>query len=204
VITRTHAKRIFLFTAALSLSLIFINSTEALDRRCETAEKFYLKGNYKSAARESERLFRVYKASGIREEAAYIAALSYLKLCDYAQAREYFVFIMNSSDNSYLVSEAEIGLTNISKERTPAGKTGPARKSPFFSVQIGCFKNKGNADKLYRSFKKRKYTVRVSEEELGRSAIYKVKVGRFKTKNGAVKFSRKLRKMGYPTTVVSY
>ena len=121
-------QRLFLFTAVLSLNLLFAGNSDALDRRCETAEKFYLNGDYKNAAHESERLFKVYKTDAIRDQAAYIAALSYLKLDNYPQAREYFIFIINSSGDPYLVSEAEIGLTNMSKTPTPA------EKSSFFSV----------------------------------------------------------------------
>jgi len=182
----------------LSISLSIVGEANAISKKCELAEKLYLQGNYTSAAYESERLLQKYKTGDVSNEAACIAGLSHLKLNNLDSSKRFFEFVLNNSDNPLLIDEATIGLANIPK-------TSPSIKEPsHFSVQVGSFEYKKNADRLYRRFKRRKYTVRITEEKDGKISIYKVKIGRFNKKEDAVQFAKKLRRWGYPTTIVAY
>lgn len=180
------------------ISLCMVKDAQAFNRRCELAEELYLKGNYRSAAYECEKLFREYKAGQVRSEAAYIAGLSYLRLNNFSKSKRYFLFVLDNSNDPILTNEAQVGLINISKKS-------PLIKEPSsFSIQMGSFKDKRNADRLYKRFKRRRYTVRITEERDGKVIIYKVKIGRFKSRKDAVKFAKKLRKRGYQTAIVAY
>ncbi len=187
----------------LFIALVLISSGDsawALSKQCEKAERSYLMGDYKKAANECERLLKKYRSGQKRDEAANIAALSYLKLLDYAKARKYFTLIVNKSRNKELVREAEIGLANMSV----AGSLPTAEEPSFYSVQVGCFQDKKNADRLYRKFKRRKYTVRVIEVQDGWRTMYKVKIGRFKTRKAAITFTKKLKRTGYEGAIVAF
>ena len=189
--------------AVLFITLALVSGADnawALNRKCEQAEKFYLRGEYKKAAGECEKLLKKYRSGQKRDEAAHIAALSYLKLQNYAKAREYFTLIVKRSRDKELVREAEIGLTNMSAGGSLPSAVGPS----FYSVQVGCFQDKKNADRLYRRFKRRKYTVRIIEQRDGWRTMYKVKIGRFNTRKAAITFTRKLKKSGYEGAIVAF
>jgi tetratricopeptide (TPR) repeat protein len=182
----------------LLLSLIFPEDSGAVSRKALLAEKLYLQGNYQSAAYECERLFRENNVMNFKCEVAHLAALSYLKLGDHDKAKRYFEFVTNNSGDAELAGEAETCLSYI------ALKAKVAAEPSYYAVQVGSFKNKKNAVRLFNRFKRRKYTVRITEDKDGVVTIYKVKIGRFKTKDGAVRFSKKLRKLGYQTAIVAY
>ena len=128
----------------------------------------------------------------------YLAGLSALKLKDASLAKSYFEAVLDNSRDFTLTEEAAIGLDHIS------GRNGSAGEPSSFAVQIGSFKKKGNADRLYRNFKRRKYTVRVIKEKSGRATVYKVKIGAFKRESDASRFAKRLNRQGYETAVVAY
>lgn len=188
-----------ILSVALILSITFLSAYDlcALSEHCDLAEKLYLQGSYKSAAYECERLFREYKKKIERCEIAYLAGLVYLKLNDFTNARLYFEYILNHSDDSFLIDEAQIGLSNIKD-------TGSIKEPSFYSIQLGSFKYKWNANRLYKKFKRKKYTVRMVSDKDGKKTVYKVKIGKFKSRDDAVRSARKLRKQGYSTAIVAY
>jgi len=183
---------------AVVLASALISEAGAINRKGLLVEKLYLQESYRSAAYECERLFKEERDGAFKNEIAYLAGLTYLKLKNFPKARKFFGYVLNNSNDSLLLSEAQAGLDNASKHSPPENE--PA----YFSVQVGSFKSKKNAVRLYRRFKRRKYTVRVTEEKDGRVTIYKVKIGRFKTRSSCVSFARKLRKMGYQTVIADY
>ena len=170
----------------------------AMSKRGKLAEKLYLQENYSSAAYECERLFRENDVVEFKSEIAYLGGLCYLKLKKFSNAKKSFEYVLNNSGDSLLLSEAQIGIKAV------------AQKSPLittpshFSVQVGSFKDKKNAVRLFKRFKRRRYTVRVTDEKDGGVTIYKVKIGRFNTRDAAVKFAKKLRRQGYQTVIASY
>lgn len=191
-------RRPILLILFLSVSLLMVDNAEAISRKAALAEKLYLEGDYRGASYECESLLRKYKSGEFRSEVAYLAGLSYLKLNNFTKSKEYFEFVLNNSKDSLLINEAQIGLASISK-------ISPSIREPsLFSIQIGSFKNKRNAQRLYNRFKRKKYTVRITKEKSGRVVIYKVKIGKFKSRKDAVQFAKKLRRKGYPIAIVAY
>lgn len=170
----------------------------ALSDKGNLAEKLYLQGDYRTALYECERLLGKYRMSEFGNEVMYLAGLCSLKLNNINKAKEYFVSVLNSTTNRLLASEAHRGLDYISKKASKS--KGPS----LFSVQVGSFKHKRNAQRLYNRFKRRRYTVRIIEEKSGSVTVYKIKIGRFKSKKGALHFSKRLSKKGYPTAITPY
>ena len=183
----------------LFLLVLVAGNAYALSRKCELAEKLYLQGSYRSAVYECESLFREYRKGDLKIEAAYIAGLSYLKLENLPKAKKYFRYVLDKSKDPLLLSEAQIGLDNVSKKEASS-----VDEPSLFSIQMGSFKDKKNANRLYKRFKRRRYTVRITKEKDGRVTIYKVKIGKFKSKEEAAKFAKKLNKEGYQTAIVAY
>ncbi len=188
----------FVLVIVLAAALGFTAEAEAISKKAMLAEKLYLQGNYQSSAYECERLFREYSSRDFRADVAYLAALSYVKLKSHAKAKEFFYYVLNNSNDPALLSEAQIGLENITKESSSV------KPPDHYAVQVGSFKDRRNAARLFNKFKRRKYTVRITEDRDGSVTIYKVKIGRFDTREATVRFAAKLRKTGYQTAIVPY
>ncbi len=187
---------VMLVIAAIVL-FSFVPEAGAISKKGILAEKLYMQGSYRSAAYECDRLFRAYGVSKFKNEIAYLAALSYLKLKNFTKAKQYFDYVANNASDQLLLNEAKIGLDFLSAKM-------PSAEPSRYSIQVGSFRDKRNAVRLFNRFKRRKYTVRIVEDKDDLVTAYKVKVGKFKSKADAVKFSRKLMKTGYQTAIVSY
>ena len=135
-------KSISILILFLSLSLLFISDAYPISKKLELAEKLYLQGDYSSAAYECERLLREHKVGDFRNDVAYLAGLSYFKLNDFSKSAKYFETVLNNSNDPLLVHEAQIGLENI------LAKSAKTRKPSLFSIQVGCFKHRRNAERL--------------------------------------------------------
>jgi tetratricopeptide (TPR) repeat protein len=70
----------------------------------------------------------------------------------------------------------------------------------FFSIQVGAFSQRKNAEELETELKKN-YTVYIAEEKNGGYPLYKVRVGKFKDRGEAEKERLKLAKQGYPARI---
>lgn len=187
-----------LLSIFISISLLTAGDACAISKKNISAERLYLEEDYRAAAHECERLFGKDKRGESRNEIAYLAGLSYLKLKELSKSKKYFEYVLDNSDDLLLVDEAEMGLAAISKDM-------PSLKEPsFFSVQMGSFEKKRNAESLFRKFKRRKYTVRMVQEKDGGTTVYKIKIGKFKSRKDAVRFAKKLNKKGYQTAIVAY
>lgn len=64
-------------------------------------------------------------------------------------------------------------------------KKAPAKEKPFYSVQVGAFKNIDNADALMKTLKGKGYEAFIHSATIGSEKIHKVLVGRFEEKKKA-------------------
>ena len=64
----------------------------------------------------------------------------------------------------------------------------------YFSIQVGAFSRKRNAENLANRLRKKGYSVDIVSPVPGKSRLYKVKVGKFKTRSAALKTAQKLRR----------
>jgi TolA-binding protein len=110
--------------------------------------------------------------------------------------------------------QAQRFLNNLSQPSPVAAKRGaqetekpvqkpPEKAEPYFTIQVGAFSRKGNADRLAGKLRKKGYTVEIVRPIPGKSRLHKVRVGKFKTKSGAADMARRLRKIEkVPTEVI--
>jgi len=84
---------------------------------------------------------------------------------------------------------------------TAAAKAARAARDEGFSVQVGVFKNKRNADKLVRKLADAGYDARVEIPVSARDKLYRVKVGSPASKAEAGELSIRLARDGYKTKI---
>mgnify|MGYP001570970384 FL=1 len=76
--------------------------------------------------------------------------------------------------------------------KEPAKKA-PAKEKPFYSVQVGAFKNMDNADALMKRLKGKGYESFVHSVTVGNEKIHKVLVGKFEEKKEVEKLASTLK-----------
>ena len=81
--------------------------------------------------------------------------------------------------------------------------TGKIRSAPEYSVQIGSFKNKRNAEKLARDLSCKGYEARVDMPLGGGDGLYKVRVGKSASRQQAENIASRLNMEGCNTRICS-
>lgn len=79
-----------------------------------------------------------------------------------------------------------------------------AQKASYFSIQIGAFSRRRNAENLANRLRKKGYSVSIVSPSPGKSSLYKVRVGRFKTRSAALKAAKRLSKNERLATEVAH
>ncbi len=189
-------KKITILIVIISFSLT--NITYAISNKLNKAEKLYLEEDYKGAATECDRVLSRLKSGSLVYDAAYLAGLSYMQLKEHKKAREYLDFVYSNTKDESLKNEVAQAIKGLPK------KTVSTKEPTLFSIQVGSFKNWNNAKKLYRKFKKKRYTVRIVKDTGSKGIVYKIKIGRFKSRLEAKRFAAKLKTQGSETSIVAY
>ena len=70
----------------------------------------------------------------------------------------------------------------------------PAQETSYFSIQVGAFSEKRNAENLADRLRKKGYSLSIVAPSPGKSRLYKVRVGKFKTRSAALEAARRLHK----------
>lgn len=172
------------------------------------ANKFYLKENYNSAFSRCTSILTKHRRSSLKDDANYLAGLCLLKLGRYSEAREYFNNVINQRSKSPLREDAYLSLADtylLEKNLTKAQKhKKKLKESGYYTVQLGSFKKRSNASKLYRKFKKRGYSAYIIESKENGKKLYKVRIGKFKSSSKAKAFVAKLKREGYRPQITEW
>lgn len=75
------------------------------------------------------------------------------------------------------------------------------KASSSFSVQVGYFKNRSNAERQAKKLKRKDYDSYIDIYSDSGSAFYRVKVGKFESNEEAQKLASELRDLGYSTKI---
>ncbi len=123
------------------------------------------------------------------------------------EAKGFYRKVIESYGQSIEAQQAQQHLNSLSApqpafpspesvKRKPAAPetTKEAPTSSYFSIQVGAFSSKSNAENLARQLRKKGYTVDIIPPASGKSRLYRVRVGRYKTRNGALSAARRLGK----------
>jgi len=168
-------------------------------------------GRYESARSYFYKVVSRKPASPLEEDAYLGAADSYLLEKKYDKARELYQEILihyaNTDYRDTISQRLQKIKTDTKKKPKKAKSRGGSRTAPTsskYTVQIGCFRNKSNANALYRKFKKLGYSAYIISGKMDGVGVYKVRIGKFSSEKKAESFAKKLRRNGYETKVTSW
>lgn len=145
------------------------------------ADSFYLEGSFKKAEEYYIRLLKSFSGTDCASIVYLGLGKSQRKQGKWQEAKSSFYKVVRDFPLSL---EAETAKDYLRKKRG------------YFSIQVGAFSRKGNAQKLSKLLKKKGYNAYIEKIYKRDRLIYRVKVGKFDTKKGAQREAAKLKKEG--------
>lgn len=209
----------FLFLASLLSAFLLAGFPAfASSPNLELIKVHLLKGDYKSAITEGEKLMQACDYSPGLDELYYLLGASYLKDGNYLRASDIFEIILKEFKNSAFSEEAQIGLGDayflmgeydkaegFYKEFLKRSYRGSKfRPQVFYRISLSAAKS-GNAREAKEYLEKlnREYPCNIEaaiEKDLGgsRELYYTVQVGVFSNAENAKNLAQELMQKGYP------
>lgn len=194
--------------------------------RIKNVEALILEGAYQQAASECERILGGRPTSAVAVRAHYLRGICLLKGGKYSQAREDFDLVLRRFRRSGFCDDATLSIADSyflegNYEQANAGYRDflcnfarselvniaftqqrlclQEANNPYFSVQVGCFSKKDNADKLRDKLIDKGFQAYVHQKSA--SDLFRVRVGKFNGSAQAERLEKKLQAAGYPTKV---
>jgi len=173
-----------------------------------TVQGAFLQGDYKGVISKTEKMIP-YSSASQRDQLLYLQGVSALKLRDLPLAKSSLERLLKEYPHSAFLDQATSALNEINRQMSqPAGQPAgqPASTAfqsdePQFTVQVGAFSTRANADRLQRGLQKKGYDAFVSESAGAENTLYRVRVGRFTDRHEAEKSCDQLRSDGFPAQV---
>lgn len=191
-------------------------------------EAMILKDAYPQAAKECEKILASQHRSTIKSKAYYLLGICHLKEARYEEARKNFNKILRQYRRSKFCDDATLGiadsyflagdyhqalekyeeflqrfarseLSSIAWMHLEQCKQARPFVNSYFSVQLGCFSNKRNAEKLRDGLIDNGYQAYILE--LISDSQYRVRVGKFSTRLQAELLEQRLKVEGYTTKI---
>lgn len=163
--------------------------------------------DYEHAADTYRSLIKSMPDSRRVPSAYLLLAKSLQSLGNMEEAKGFYRKVIESYSQSIVAQQAQQYLSSLSapppkspppesaKGKPAASETaGEKHTSSYFSIQVGAFSSRRNAESLARRLRKRGYSVDIIPPVSGKSRLYRVWVGRYKTRSGALETSKRLGK----------
>jgi len=184
---------------------------------------YFKDGNYLRASDIFEIIIKEFKGSRYEYEAKLGLADTYFARGDLENAKAGYLALLN--DNAAVAlrvrlysrlgqCEARLGnaasakdyLDKLSRDfplNMEAGMDScPLPGSGFYySVQVGSFANKANAENLIRQLERKGYSAYIEEALSQGNPVYRVRSGKFVARQEALELEARLSKEGYPTKI---
>ena len=150
--------------------------------------------DYENAAIAFRSLIESMPDSQRTPSAHILLAKSLQNLGKLEDAKKLYQKVIESYGQSMEVQQAQECLNSLSPTQSKAAETTPnvstpTKTAPYFTIQIGAFSSKRNADRLASKLRKKGYSVSVIPPKSG-SRLYKVTVGKFSTKGRALEWAQ--------------
>ena len=201
------AKRV---SAALIIFFIFSSGRLfAQGDALRKAERLILQEDYSQAARQCQKVLAASRPAAVKSKAYYLLGLSLLKQSKYEQARVQFNQVLRRYQQSEFYDDASLGIANSyflagdfkqaeikykkflrNFPRSQLRSIAVAQQKmcrekkhfadSYFSVQVGCFGKKANADKLRDKLINSGFQAYILQ--LPGENRHRVRVGRFDTR----------------------
>ena len=146
---------------------------------------------YSQAREKFSQLLRRYPSSAVSDDASLAMAHSYFLAGDYSQA--------SSKYQRFLRDHAHSELDTIARAQLKLCRNGSSLGNSYFTVQVGCFAGKKNAQGLRDELIDRGYQAYILELE--GEGLFRVRVGKYETRSKAEFLENRLKAKGYPTKV---
>jgi tetratricopeptide (TPR) repeat protein len=160
--------------------------TITLDCLVGIADAYYVETQYESAIKRYDYILNKYRKIPDEANITYKLAQCYYRLGQWSKAKSYFKNTRNKYPESF---EAEISREILDKNYF------------YYTVQVGSFGNKANADKLLVRLKRKRYPAYLDATKDEFNTFYRVRVGRFSEINEAKRYEDRLKKDGLPTKI---
>lgn len=179
-------------------------------------------GNYLRASDIFEIILKEFAESRFQEEALLSLGDSYFLKSDFEQAQFYYKKLLKAYPQTkfkagvyYRLSQigfkkgnsqqAEEYLARLNEEfplslELKLNKEFPQQRI-YYTVQVGAFSSKANAQDLIRQLKTEGYPAYIEEITVKNSLAYRVRVGKFDRRQAAEELENKLSRKGYPTKI---
>ena len=188
----------------------------------------YLKdGNYLRASDIFEIILGEFKDSEFKEEAKLGLGDTYFVRGDFELAESYYRELINNdsggklkpqvyyrfSQTGFKKGDMQQGKEYLEKLKTEFPQSPEARindetcaldSGGYYTVQVGSFFKKGNAESLTKKLTEAGHPAYMEEVSLQDKLSYRVKVGKLNTRQEALDLEGKLTRQGYPTKVCPY
>ncbi|MFH1645305.1 MAG: SPOR domain-containing protein [Candidatus Omnitrophota bacterium] len=214
------------YNRAITICKSASGSSMALDRSCYLMGLSYLKLGKADTARDKfKTVLENCPTSDIRDSALLGLSDSYYVEGDFRLAECYYQGLIDDFPYSSTIASAYLRLGNA---QLKLGKSKQAQKSfdnilkffplspeyedarkhlskkiEYFSVQLGAFSKRVNADALLSTVRAKGYNVFMEEGNDKGESIYRVKVGKFLSKEDAEAEAGKLKNSGYSVRIVT-
>ncbi len=192
----------------------FRNGSEAL---YEQIEESFLKEDFGTVEGLSAQYLSGNTRTGQTDEVLYLRALALLKLGRLVEGREKLSQLERETSSAEIKTRASFSLANaypLLEEplRTDFSVSRPAPEAPpkplrqfaveeslLFSVQVGSFSKRQNAERLLNRLIRNRYDAYVSQDAAMR--LFRVRVGKLARRQEALALEERLKKGGYPTKI---
>ncbi len=170
----------------------FKDSAYADDARLGLGDSYFLRGNYDKAAAIYKKMISDYPKNKLLPQAYYRLGQCSLKMDRPQEAGQY----LNKIKSDFPLSpEARFETECILPGQQPSAQ------GLCYTVQVGCFSKKTNADNLAAKLNAKGYSAYVEEAASQKKTTYRVRVGRLIVRQEAVRLEKKLASEGYPTRI---
>jgi TolA-binding protein len=149
--------------------------------------------DYENAILTLSELLRKFPDTGVKDEALFWLGVSYIS----GGQKEQGQTILTRLRTDYPKSVWSERALNI----VPSGET-PGIKTEYYTIQVGSYRNKENAEVYASELHDAGYTVQVVEASVKGNIYYRVWVGKYSTLEEAKAFSEKLKASGIKGNVV--
>ncbi|MBL7157634.1 MAG: tetratricopeptide repeat protein [Candidatus Omnitrophica bacterium] len=152
------------------------------------ANSYFEEGKADEAIEAYENVLSMYPRSDWLASVYYNLGSSYKSKGNLSKANSYFGKVERQYDTSF---EAE-------KTTYSPGE----RKSEFYIVQLGVFKDMKNAKALVRKLKRKRYDSYIQKIKRDGDILYRVRGGKFSNEGYAARLLKKLKKDGFQAKII--
>jgi len=151
--------------------------------------------NYQDAIVTINELLKSFPDVAFKDEALFWLGVSYIG----AGQKDPGHATLKSLIAAYPKSEWAVRAASIIPEK---GDNPPDQPREYYTIQIGSYRNEGNAQKVAGDLRGKNFEVRVVQAEVKGNVYFRVWVGQFSTADAAKAFAPKLDSLGIKGNVV--